>query len=152
MFSSHDLLRVFLLYRPVVEFKSVDRRFHVRPLLSALTREQRFHLLGLSVQEFVSSIALSTVRSKKQCLSLCRGTWGSGCTFDNRTTCSKNRSPAGPGVGSMKGISFETNTDHERKGEYVSHYFKEGDEGVNTTLRNDTAKLVLAGVEKEVAI
>ena len=64
----------------------------------------------------------------------------------------QNRSAAGPGAGSMKGVSFGTNTDHERKGEYVSHSFKEVDEGVNNMLRNDTAKLVLAGVENEVAI
>jgi hypothetical protein len=64
----------------------------------------------------------------------------------------QNRSAAGPGAGSMKGVSFGTSTDHERKGECVSHFFRAVDEGVNTMLRNDTAKLVLAGVEKEVAI
>ena len=52
----------------------------------------------------------------------------------------------------MKGVSFGTNTDREREDEYLTHFFKEIDHGVNTLLRNDTAPLLLAGTEDEIAI
>jgi hypothetical protein len=149
MFSSHDLLRVFLLSPAVVEFQSVDRRFHVRPLLSALTREQRFHLLGLSLQGIrLLHCTQYCAEEERMPLTVPRNMreWMHIRQPDHVV---QSRSAAGRGVGSMKGVSFGTNTDHERKGEYVGHFFKEVDEGVNTMLRNDTAKLVLARGKKK---
>src|SRR5580704_11922114 len=63
-----------------------------------------------------------------------------------------HRSSAGPSVGSMKGVLFGTSSDRDREDEYLSHFFKEVDKGMHTILRNDTAPLVLMGVENEVAI
>jgi hypothetical protein len=48
VFRSPDVFRYFFLHQPVPELHSVEERFQIRPLLSALAREQRFHLLGLS--------------------------------------------------------------------------------------------------------
>jgi len=62
-----------------------------------------------------------------------------------------NRSAAGPSVGSMKGVMFDTGADRDREDEYLSHFFKEVNKGVHAILRNDTAPLVLMGVESEVA-
>ena len=58
----------------------------------------------------------------------------------------------GPSVGSMRGVSFGTNTDREREDEYLAHFFKEFDKAINTLLRGDTAPLLLAGTEDEIAI
>jgi hypothetical protein len=63
-----------------------------------------------------------------------------------------NRAAGGPSVGSMKGVTFGTSTDREREDEYIFHFFKEVDKGVNTLLRSDTARLLLMGVEYEVGI
>src|SRR6516225_3720405 len=48
LFRSPDLFRCFLLPEPARETITLEERFQVRPLLSALAREQRFCLLALS--------------------------------------------------------------------------------------------------------
>ena len=60
--------------------------------------------------------------------------------------------PGGPSVGKMKGVLFGTNTDRERHEEYLRHFFKEIDKGVHHILLGQTAPLILAGVEDEVAV
>jgi hypothetical protein len=51
----------------------------------------------------------------------------------------------------MEGVTFRTSTDRERRDEYLGHFFKEIDKGVHRLLRDDTAPLILAGVEYEIA-
>ena len=63
-----------------------------------------------------------------------------------------NRSSAGRGDGSMKGVLFGTNSDREKHGEYLAHFFKEIDKGVHAVVNNKTVPLVLAAVESEIAI
>jgi len=48
LFRSPGVFRYFVLHRPGPDVVSVDDRFQIRPLLPALAREQRFHLLCLS--------------------------------------------------------------------------------------------------------
>jgi hypothetical protein len=64
----------------------------------------------------------------------------------------ENRATGGPSVGSMKGVLFGTSTDHEREDEYLAHFFNEIDKGVQSILHNETAPLVLTGVEKAIAL
>ena len=152
LFRSPDVFRYFLLYQRAPEVESVEDRFQVRPLLSALTREQRFHLLGLSRQH-IRLLHCTQHRTEEENM---QGVaprdirvWMNNRQPDHVLD---NRSAGGPSVGSMKGVSFGTSTDREREDEYLSHFFKEVDKGVNHLLRNDTARLLLAGVEYEVAI
>src|SRR5205807_747947 len=58
----------------------------------------------------------------------------------------------GPGAGSSKGIFFGTSSDRDDKDEYLAHFYRQIDRGVNETLRNRSEPLILAGVEYEIAL
>ena len=152
VFRSPDVFRYFLLHQPVPELHAVEERFQIRPLLSALAREQRFHLLGLSrrdVRLFHCTQHRMEHASIRQVVSQNFRVWLATRKPDHVL---ENRAAAGPSVGSMKGVSFGTNTDRERDDEYLTHFFKQINNGVNALLRNDTAPLLLAGTEDEIAI
>ncbi len=152
VFRSTDLFRYFFLHQPVRELHAVEERFQIRPLLSALAREQRFHLLALSRRDVrlfhctrhrierasIRQVELQNFRA-----------WLATRKPDHVL---ENRAAAGPSVGAMKAVSFGTNTDREREDEYLAHFFKYIDSAVNTLLRDDTAPLLLAGTEDEIAI
>jgi hypothetical protein len=152
VFRSPDVFRYFLLHGRAQEMQVVQERFQVRPLLSALTREQRFHLLGLSrrhirlfhcTQNRIEEASIHRVVPQNLRV------WLNARQPDHMLA---NRAHAGPSVGSMKGVAFSTNTDREREDEYLAHFFKEVDKGINSLLRGDRAPLLLAGVEDEVTI
>jgi hypothetical protein len=152
VFRSPDIFLYFFLHQPVPELHAVEERFQIRPLLSAFSREQRFHLLGLSrhdVRLFHCTQHRIERASIRQVVSQNFRVWLATRQPDHVL---ENRAAAGPSVGSMKGVSFGTNTDREREDEYLAHFFKEIDNGVNTLLRDDTAPLLLAGTEDEIAI
>ena len=152
VFRSPDVFRYFLLHQPGAELHAVEERFQIRPLLSAVAREQRFHLLALSrrdVRLFHCTQHRIEHASIRQVVPQNFRDWLATRQPDHVL---ENRSAAGPSVGSMKGVSFGTNTDREREDEYLSHFFKEIDNGINTLLRDDTAPLLLAGTEDEIAI
>lgn len=151
LFRSPDVFQYFSLYRRVPEVETVEARFQVRALLAALAREQRFHLLCLS-QRHIRLLHCTQHRAEEAAI---RGVipqdlrvW---LNIRQPDHVLDNRSVAGPSVGGMKGVSFGTSTDREREDQYLSHFFKEVDRGVNLLLREDPAPLLLAGVETEVA-
>jgi hypothetical protein len=152
LFRSPEVFTYYLFYERWKESLTVAERFQIRPLLSALTREQRFHLLALSrrrirlfhcTQHSMDEASLEGAAPHDMRL------WMNIRVPDHVLD---NRSAGGPSVGSMKGVMFGTSSDREREDEYLSHFFKEVDKGVHSILRNDTAPLVLMGVENEVAI
>jgi hypothetical protein len=151
VFRAPDVFRYFLLHRQVPEVQTVGNRFQVRPLLSALTREQQFHLLCLSRRN-VRLLHCTQFRCEETDMRSVVPTdlriWLNARQPDHVLA---NRSTAGPSVGQMKGVTFGTATDREREDEYLAHFFKEVDNGVNTLLRGDQARLLLAGVEFELA-
>jgi hypothetical protein len=63
-----------------------------------------------------------------------------------------NRASPGPGAGSSKGVMFSTSTDKEDKDEYLAHFYKQVDRGLNEMLRGKTAPVVPVGVEYELAL
>jgi hypothetical protein len=151
LFRSPGVFRYFVLHRPVPELESVEERFQIRPLLPALAREQRFHLLCLSRRHI--RLLDGTERRLEEVST------GGVIPQDIHVWLNErqpdhtldNRSAAGPSVGSMKGVSFGTSTDREREDQNLAHFYKEVDREVNRLLRGGTAKLLLAGVETEVA-
>ncbi len=152
LFRSPDVFRYFLLYQRPAEVENVEERFQMRPLLSAIAREQRFHLLGLNRQH-IRLLHCTQHRAEEASLE--------GVVPQDMRVWLNNRQPdhvldnraaAGPSVGGMRGVSFGTSTDREREDEYIAHFYKEVDKGVKTLLRDDTGSLLLAGVEYEVAI
>jgi hypothetical protein len=152
LFRSPDMFRCFLLPEPANEMTVVEERFQVRPLLSAVARERRFFLLALSKgnvrlfrctqqsaeEEDLNGFAPRDIR-------VWMGTWKPDHVLDNRAV-------AGPGVGSAKGVAFTTSRDKERHNEYLAHFYKDVDRGIDPILRGDGAPLILAGVEEEIVI
>ena len=151
LFRSPGLFQYYLLHGQFKEAQAVDNRFHVRPLLRTLAHETRFHLLGLS-QRHVRLWHCTQHRAEPV---VTRGfptnlhAWLNDRQPDHVLA---NRSSAGPSVGGMKGVVSGSNADREREDEYVRHFFKDVDKGVTAHLRSETAPLLLAGVEHEIAI
>ena len=151
LYRSPYLFRHFLLHENIEDFVTVSERFQIRPLVSLMSREQKFYLLSLSQKH--TRLLLYTYQSRQE-LQLRRLAPQSLRAWMNTRVPDHvldNRSAGGPSVGKMKGVLFGTNTDRERHEEYIKHFFKEIDKGVHHILLGHTAPLILAGVEEEVA-
>jgi hypothetical protein len=149
---SPEIFHYFLLRESLREFVTVGDRFQVRPLLSWLTRDQRFYVLALS-QKHVRLLRCTDHSVEEVPL---HGrvpqnlhVWVSSRQPDHVLN---NRAFGGPSVGSMRGVVFGTSTDRERQDQYLTHFFKEVDKGLHNILADETAPLVLAGVEYETAL
>jgi Bacterial archaeo-eukaryotic release factor family 6 len=148
---SPDVFRAYWLRDWRAETVHVGDSFHLRPLLAAMAREQRFHLLALSQQQIrlfegtmfrANEVKLpsSVPRNMRVWLNMRQPDH----VLDNRST-------GGPSTGSMRGVMFGTSTDREKHGQYLKHFLQEIDRGVHTLLREDSVPLGLVGVEEEVA-
>ena len=153
LFRSPDVFRYYRLYRSVPQaMEAAEDRFQIRPLLAALGTEQRFHVLGLS-RKHIRLLDCTQYRTEEARIdNVVQQDMREWLKIRQPDHVLDNRAVAGPSVGSMKGVTFGTSADRERENEYVSHFFKEVDKGLNTLLRADSAPLLLAGVESEVAI
>jgi hypothetical protein len=133
------------------EILNVGARFQLRPLLAAVSREQRFHLLAVSqgrVRLFASTMFRAAEVKLPVSVPASLRDWLNMRQPDHVLD---NRSPGGPSTGSMKGVLFGTSTDREKRDEYLKHFFQEIDRGVHAALRDDDAPLVLAGLQEELA-
>jgi hypothetical protein len=152
LYRSPDLFRHFWLRDTIEDFVTVSQTFQIRPLLSVVSREQKFYVLALSQKH--TRLVMYTYQSRQE-LQLRRLAPQSLRAWMNTRAPDHvldNRSAGGPSVGKMKGVLFGTNTDRERHEEYLKHFFKEVDNGVHHILLGQTAPLILAGVEEEVAL
>src|ERR1700733_215759 len=152
LYRSPDLFRYFWLRDTIKDFVTVSQTFQIRPLLSVVSREQKFYVLALSQKH--ARLVMYTYQSRQE-LQLRRMAPQSLRAWMNTRETDHfldSRSAGGPSVGKMKGVVFETNTDRERQEEYLKHFFKEIDKGVRHILLGHTAPLILAGVEEEVAV
>jgi hypothetical protein len=151
LFRAPHILRHYWLYELRQEVITVDGKFHIRPLLPVISREQRFYVLALSQKQ--TQLFHGTHHSFEE-VNL-RGTpqnlrdWMNIRQPDHDL---ENRAAGGPSVGSMKGVLFGTSTDHEREDEYLAHFFKEIDKGIHSILHDETAPLLLTGVENAIAL
>jgi hypothetical protein len=134
------------------EILDVGGSFRLRPLLAAIAREQRFHMLGIS-QGTVSLFDSTMFRAAE--VKLPASVPGNLRDWQNARQPDHvldNRSTGGPSTGSMKGVLFGMSADREKRDEYLKHFFREIDRGVRSALREDTAPLVLAGPHEELAV
>jgi hypothetical protein len=148
---SPDVFQGYWLRNWNREILNVGGSFLLRPLLAAVAREQRFRLLGVSrgnVSLFDSTMFRSEEVKLPASVPATLRDWLNERQPDH---VMDNRSPGGPSTGSMKGVLFGTNTDREKRDEYLKHFFKEIDRGVHATLREDGTPLVLAGLQEELA-
>lgn len=151
IYRSPDIVHCFRVPEVTKQAVLIDEVFQIQPLLPVVSREQRFYFLGLS-QKKVRLFDCSRYRINEielqgrapQNLRLFLNTNKPDHVLDNRSS-------GGPSTGSMKGVTFGTNTDQEKHEEYLAHFFREIDKGLHKVLGADTAPLLLGGVEYEVA-
>jgi Bacterial archaeo-eukaryotic release factor family 3 len=152
LYCSPGIFRCFLPQEPARESISLENRFQLRPLLSALAKEQRFNVLGLS-QRNIRLLRCTPHHAEEvdlkghvpQDFRLWMGTW-------KPDHLSNNLAFGGPSMGSAKGVLFTTSRDREREDRYLAHFFAEVDRGIKSVLGGGAGPLVLAGVEEDVAI
>jgi Bacterial archaeo-eukaryotic release factor family 3 len=126
--------------------------FYVRPLLPELTRGKSFYVLALS-QKNVRLLRCTSRTSEEVDFPA-----GIATSFDTYMNTAKpdhvldNRASPGPGAGSSKGVMFGTSSEREAKDQYLAHFYGQIDRGVNEVLRGKTERVVLAGVEYEIAL
>jgi hypothetical protein len=149
VFRSLDIFRVAWVEEPVRSRAVIGPHFYIRPLLPELTRDKVFYILALS-QKNVRMLRCMPRASEE--VSFPPGVLVS---FDAYMNTAKpdhvrdNRTSPGPSAGSSKGVMFGTVTESENRDQYLSHFFRQIDRGVNETLRGRTEPVVLAAVEYE---
>jgi hypothetical protein len=152
VFRSPDVFCVTSLMEPVKGRAAIGPQFYVRPLLPELAKANTFYVLALS-QKDVRVLRCTSSTSEELPFPNSVPT-----SFDAYMNSAKpdhvldNRSSPGPAAGSSKGIMFGTSTDREDKDEYLAHFYKQIDRGLNEVLRGKTEPVVLVGVEYELAL
>jgi len=153
LFRSPSLFRYYFLHSGYREMQAVANRFQLRPLLQTLAHEMRCYLLALSrhnVRLMLCSEHRAEPVDADAKIPQNLEDWMNNRQPDRRLA---SLSAAGSSTGGMKGITSGMSTDRERTDEYLTHFFKEIDRGVNATLSSaGTVPLLLAGVEHELAI
>jgi hypothetical protein len=152
LFRSPDLFRQVSLPWEIGQSIVVGDHFQIRPLLGLLHKPKSFYILALSQKH------IQLLRGKNDSLeevelpqSFPRDLqeW---IATDKPDHVLDNRSKAGPSVGSMQGVMFGTNSDQDKKDEYLLHFYKAVDRSLHDLLKDDPAPVVLAGVEYELAL
>ncbi len=129
----------------------VGPHFYIRPLLAELDKGKQFYILALSQNDV--RLLRCNLRSAEE-VAIPAGT---ATSFDAYMDTAKpdhsrnNQTSAGPSGGHSKGIVGTTDTEREHKGEYLGHFYRQIDRGVNELLRGSSDPVVLAGVEYELA-
>jgi hypothetical protein len=151
-FRSPGAFRHYWMRERLKDVAVVGERFEIRPLLAALSREQRFHLLAIGRHHV--RLFRSTAHSME-------GVRLEGVVPQNMQQFLHTRQPdhlledrmaAGPSVGSMQGVLFGTGSESEKEQDRFRHFLKEAERGVTKLLRRDAEPLILAGMEYDVAI
>jgi hypothetical protein len=151
VFRSAEVFRIVWIEEPVKARAVIGPHFYIRPLLPELTRPKVFYLLALSKKNV--RMLRCTLRSSEE-IPLPGGIITS---FDEWMHAAKpdhlaaKSATTGPSSGSARGPMFTTSYERETQDQYVAHFFRQLDRGVNEALRGRSEPLVLAGVEDEVA-
>ena len=151
VFRSPSIFHVNWLAEPVALRGIVGAQFFIRPLLPALAKPNVFYLLALSQKDVR---LLRCTQSSSAAVPLPSAVATSYDTYMNSAQpdhASIDRTSAGPSAGHTKGIVASYDTTRESKSDYLAHFFRQVDRGLNETLRGSVDPLVLAGVDYELA-
>jgi len=152
-FRSPGAVRHYWMREPLKDIAVVGERFEIRPLLAALARVQRFHLLGIGrhhVRLFSSTphgteeVQLAGIAPQNMQEFLHTRQPDSGAV--------EKRMAAGPSAGAMHGVVFGTGSESDKEQDRFRHFLKEVESSVTKLLRPSAGPLVLAGAEYDVAI
>jgi len=153
VFRSPDTCQVAFLESEVQQKVTLGPHFHIRPLLSEVVRDRTFYLLALSQKNSRllrctphSSEEVTLPESVKSDFEVWMNQAKPDHTAVYNAMSSSAQGTSGPNALAPKG------SDREGKDEYLSHYFKQIDRGVNEVLKGQTEPLVLCGVEYELPI
>ena len=152
VFRSPDVFRAVWMDREVVSRAFAGPRFHIRPLLPELTHDRDFHLLALS-QKNVRLLHCTTHSSDE--IPFPPGVVPSYDAWMNSAKpdhVRDNKASVGPTAGHTKGVMFGTSSDREDKDEYLAHFFRQIDRGIDEVLRGSKQPLVLCAVEYELSL
>lgn len=152
VFRSPELFKIAWLQNTVRAKAVVGRHFCIRPILPELVRDETFFILALSQKDVR---LLRCTHSSSEQISLADGVATSFDAYMNTAKpdhVSDNRASPGPSSGGSKGIIFGNTTEREDKGEYLAHFYKQVDRGLNDALRQAKEPVVLVGVEYQLAL
>jgi hypothetical protein len=154
VFRSPDVFQIVWLEHEVKDRCAVGPHFFIRPLLPELMSDRIFYLLALSQKN--TRLLRCTSHSSEE-VPFRNGTVSNFDTWMNavkRDHNDRNSGSVGPSGGSnnKQGAIAPMGSDKEAKDEYLSHYFKQIDGGVNELLKGASDPLVIAGVEYELPI
>lgn len=155
VFRSPDMFQFAWLEGIVPPRAIVAPAFNVRPLIPEVVREKTFYILALS-QKNVRLLRCTSRTSEE--VALPSGTAASYDAYmntakpDHESPYGAATGPAGGGGGGNKGMTSGTTQHRDNKDEYLAHFYKQIDRGVNECLRGKTEPLILVGVEYEIAI
>lgn len=150
-FRSPGAFRYYCMCERLKDMAVVGERFEIRPLLAALSREQRFYLLAIGRHHV--RLFRSTPRSTEEVRI-------EGVAPQSMQEFLHTRQPdhlleermsAGPSVGSMRGVQFGTGSESEKGQDRFRHFLEEAERGVTKLMQRDAEPLLLAGVEYDVA-
>lgn len=151
-FRSRGAFRVASLEEPTKPRAVAGPQFYIRPLLPELTMNKLFYLLALSKKN-VRILRCTLHTSEEVPFPI-----GIVSRFDEWMNAAKpdhlsaKSATTGPSSGGPKGPMFTTSYERETQDQYVAHFYRQLDRGVNELLRGQTHPLVLAGVEQEIAL
>jgi hypothetical protein len=151
-FRSPDIFRVTWVEEPVKPRAVIGPHFYIRPLLPELTRHKVFYLLALSKKD-VRMLRCSLRTSEEVPFPT-----GTATNFDDWMNTAKpdhlaaKSATTGPSSGGAKGPMFTTSYERETHDQYVAHFYRQLDRGVNELLRGRTEPLVVVAVEQDIAL
>lgn len=144
---SPEAFRYFWLPRRFEQAVHVADNFHIRPVLDLLEGDMRFYILALAQKDL--RLLACTDHSAEE-VDLGRKELHNMVEFVATDQPDHNqRNATGPG-GTSAG--FSTNSDKERKDEYLYQYFSAVNKAVHEKLKDGKIPLVLAGVDYEIAL
>ena len=160
LFLSEGVARTYRLPMEFDEVAVVTERFHMKPLLPYLSRDNRFFILAVSqnrirffqctgqkIQEIVPE---AMPRNMAEALKF--DEFEKQLQFTTKTGTVQNQGAGGPATGDRAAIfhGFGVGTDDEKNA--ISRYLRQVDNGLKEFLRDEDAPLILAGVEVILAL
>lgn len=149
---SPDVFQVTWIEEPVKSRAELGPHFYIRPLLPDLTRDKTFYILALSQKNV--RLLRCTARTSEEVPfpPHIAASYDAYMNTEKPDHLTEGRAAPGPGVGSSKGVMFTVSSEREDKDEYLAHFYRQIDHGVEEVLRGKNEPVVLAGVEYELAL
>jgi hypothetical protein len=148
VFVTSGFLRYYQTPEPFNEEVIVARHFYLTPLLALLDDDQHFYVLGLSQNGIRLYKGTPHAIAELKLTGLPKTLAASLASFDSpeRHLAARSAGPA-PVRGRRSAMAFYAEGDEDDTKERIAEFFHRVDKQVRALLRNDSAPVVLAGVD-----